>query len=189
MSVRAEIGLALLLALGITVAVVAGKKTGAPASPFEPASTFASGPSGSRGPYEVLQALGLKVERRRIPLFDLNREAQHHPRVLVILDLRQGGLALESSEIAQVAQFVRSGGALFLAGSTGGIARCLPWAIRVQSSYRPDSFPVEPVAGRDLPDVTNFFQPRRDSVGPCEARQPAEVPRTKFLACLFVDLK
>ncbi|HKR55055.1 MAG TPA: DUF4350 domain-containing protein [Gemmatimonadales bacterium] len=168
MSVRAEIGLALLLALGITVAMVVGKKSGAPAAVYEPASTFASGPSGSRGPYEVLQELGVKVERRRIPLFDLNSETDHHPRILIILDLEQPGLPLESSEIKQVAQFVQSGGMLVLAGFTGGIARCLPWAIRSQTSYRPDSFPVAPVAGRDLPDVTNFFQPRRDSVAPGE---------------------
>jgi hypothetical protein len=166
MSVRAEIGLALLLALGITVAVVAGKKSGAPAAMFERSSTFASGPSGSRGPFEVLQALGLKVERRRIPLFDLNQEDRHHPRLLVIADIEPWEIPLESAEITQVATFVRSGGAVFLAGYTGGIARCLPWAIRQQAAYRPDSFPVEPVAGRDLPDVTNFFQPRSDSVQP-----------------------
>jgi len=166
MSVRTELGLALLLALGITVAVVAGKKSGAPAAAFEPASSFASGPTGSRGPFEVLQALGLKVERRRIPLFDLNQEAQHRPRLLVILDVEQWELTLESAEIAQVARFVRGGGTLFLAGYTGGIARCLPWAIRQQTAYRLDSFPVDPVAGRDLPAVTNFFQPRQDSVEP-----------------------
>lgn len=171
MSVRAEIGLALLLALGITVAVVAGKRSGAPAAASEPASTYASGPTGSRGPYEVLQDLGVRVERRRIPLFDLNHEVQHHPQVLVILDVAQGELPLQSSEIAQVAEFVRSGGTLVLAGYTGGIARCLPWAIRAQTSYRPDSFPVAPVGGRDLPDATNFFQPRRDSVAPGEDTQ------------------
>lgn len=168
MSVRAEIGLALLLALGITVAIVAGKRSGAPAPEYEPASTFASGPSGSRGPYEVLQELGVKVERRRIPLFDLNSEKDHHPQILVILDLEQGEGPLQSSEIRQVAQFVRSGGMLVLAGYTGGIARCLPWAIRSLTTYRPDSLPVAPVAGRDLPDVTTFFQPRQDSVAPGE---------------------
>ena len=168
MSVRAEIGLALILAFGITVALVAGKKSGAPAAAFEPASTFASGPGGSRGPYEVLQALGVKVERRRIPLFDLDSERQHHPDVLVVLDVGPGELPLESSEIAQVAEYVRKGGTLVLAGYTGGIARCLPWAIRTPTSVRRDSFPVAPVAGLDLPDVTNFFQPRRDSVTPGE---------------------
>lgn len=169
MSVRVEIGLALLVAIAVTVAVVAGKRSGAPAAAYEPASTYASGPSGSRGPYEVLQELGVKVERRRSPLFDLNHDEQHHPRVLVILDIGPGEVPLQTSEVTQVAQYVRAGGTLVLAGYTGGIARCLPWAIRVQTSYRADSFPVAPVAGRELPDVTNFFQPRRDSVAPGEA--------------------
>ena len=168
MSVRTEIGLALLLALGITIAVVAGERTGAPAAVFEPASSYASGPAGSRAPFEVLQHMGVKVERRRSPLFDLNEGGEHHPRVLVILDLEPGELSLRSAEISQVAKFLKTGGALFLAGNTGGIAPCLGWTRRGRTALRADSFPVEPVSGVRLPPVVSFFQPRRDSLDPGE---------------------
>lgn len=168
MSVRAEIGLALLLALGITVAVVAGGRAGAPAAVLEPASTFASGPSGSRAIYEVLQDLGLKVERRRTSFFDLNQAGPHHPDLVVILDLALWEPSLQSAELSQVAKYVRSGGALLLTGGTGGIAPCLGWARRPQTKAPPDSFAVEPWDGRTLPDVVTFLQPRRDSIVPGE---------------------
>jgi hypothetical protein len=171
MSLRAEIALAVLVAVGITVAVVAGERTGAPASAFEPASSFASGPAGSRAPFEVLQRVGVKVERRRSPLFDLNQSGVHHPRVLVILDLQPGEMALRSAEVSQVAAFVKSGGVLFLAGNTGGIAPCLGWTRRSRTPLRADSFPVEPVSGLRLPPVVSFFQPRRDSLEPGEENQ------------------
>ena len=168
MSVRAEIGLALLLALGITIAVVAGARTGAPASAFEPASSYASGPAGSRAPFEVLHEVGVRVERRRSPLFDLNEHTSHHPRLLVILDLEPGELPLGSAEITQVANFVKSGGALLLAGTTGGIAPCLGWAHTTRAPIHADSFPVQPVSGVRLPPVVSFFQPRRDTLAPGE---------------------
>ena len=168
MSVRAEIGLALLLALGITIAVVAGARTGAPASAFEPASSYASGPAGSRAPFEVLHEVGVRVKRRRSPLFDLNEHTSHHPRLLVILDLEPGELPLGSAEITQVANFVKSGGALLLAGNTGGIAPCLGWAHTTRAPIHADSFPVQPVSGVRLPPVVSFFQPRRDTLAPGE---------------------
>jgi len=171
MSVRAEIGLALLLALGITVAVVAGGRSGAPAAAFEAPSSFASGPSGARGVYEVLQAVGLKVERRRTPFFDLNQKGAHHPTLLVMLDLEPWDQALKSVELTQVARYVKAGGALFLVGGTSGIAPCLGWGRRVESRYRTDSFAVQSVSGLNLPPVTTFMQPRRDSLDPGEANR------------------
>src|SRR2546425_2914179 len=44
------------------------------------ASAFLSGPRGSSATYEVLARLRIPVERRRTPLFDLERDARHRPR-------------------------------------------------------------------------------------------------------------
>jgi hypothetical protein len=198
MSVRTEVGLALLLALAISVAVVAGGRSGAPAAAFEPASSFASGPTGGRAIYEVLQSLGLKVERRRSPLFDLDQEGAHHPALLMIIDLEPWDRSLQSVELAQVAKFVRTGGALFLVGGTSGIAPCLGWARRGEASFHPDSFAVQPVSGLNLPPVTSFLQPRRDSLEPGErSRCPSfgavaavdTVVRTRSGRPVFLDLR
>jgi len=163
-SVRAEIGLALLLLLGITVAVVAGNRAGAPAPAYEPASTFASGPEGSQAPYEVLRAMGLTVERRRSPLFDLNTGGAREPRLLV---LAAPELALQPAELVQVGKFVRQGGVLLLAGNTGGVGPCLGWVRSAATAQtRRDSFPVAPAFGLSLPPVAAYLLPRRDSLEP-----------------------
>jgi len=74
MSRRLELGLVLLLALAITVAVVAGRRS-AGSGPEQDlrASTLLSGPLGSRALYDVLVRLGIPVERRRAPLLDLGK--------------------------------------------------------------------------------------------------------------------
>jgi len=163
-SVRAELGLALLLALGIAVAVVAGNRTGAPAPAYEPASTLASGPEGSRALFDVLRAMGLTVERRRSPLFDLNGGGAPAPGLLVLAAPER---PLEPAELRQVGKFVRGGGALLLAGNTGGVGPCLGWVRSAEAAAsRRDSFPVAPAFGRELPAVAAYLLPRRDSVAP-----------------------
>ena len=64
----------LLLAAVLTVAVLAGRgrRRGVPL--YEPASTYRTGPTGGRAPYDVLARLGVPMERRRAPLFDLARD-------------------------------------------------------------------------------------------------------------------
>ena len=86
MSYRTEIGLALLLATAVTIALVAGAR-GAHrvTSRWEPLSTYRTGPMGGRGAYEVLVRLGVQVERRRTPLFDLDREEQRRPAILAVV--------------------------------------------------------------------------------------------------------
>src|SRR2546425_10329704 len=80
------------------------------------ASAFLSGPRGSSATYEVLARLRIPVERRRTPLFDLERDARHRPAVLVVLD---PPLELAPAELAQVVRFVRGGGAVVVAGTRG----------------------------------------------------------------------
>ncbi|MGH7538785.1 MAG: hypothetical protein ACREMF_09135, partial [Gemmatimonadales bacterium] len=71
MSYRAELGLVLLLVLALTVALLAGRRRPRAVEAYEPVSTYRTGPSGGRGPYDVLARLGVPVERRRTALFDL----------------------------------------------------------------------------------------------------------------------
>jgi hypothetical protein len=71
---------------------------------------------------------------------------------------------------------VKSGGVLFLAGNTGGIAPCLGWTRSGRTPIRVDSFPVEPVAGVRLPPAVSFFQPRRDSLDPGEENHCRSFP-------------
>src|SRR2546422_124975 len=115
---RLEIWLVLLLALAMGVAVWAGNRSGGGTPDFDfRASAFLSGPRGSSATYEVLARLRIPVERRRTPLFDLERDARHRPAVLVVFD---PPLDLAAAELAQVVRFVRGGGAVVVAGHGGG---------------------------------------------------------------------
>ena len=82
MSNRTEIGLAVLLAVALIVAVLAGHRQRRAVSRWERVSTYTTGPTGGRGPYDVLARLGVPVERRRTPLFDIGRQARGRPAVL-----------------------------------------------------------------------------------------------------------
>ncbi|HTY07091.1 MAG TPA: DUF4350 domain-containing protein [Gemmatimonadales bacterium] len=173
MSLRTEIGLALLLALGVTIAVVAGSRAGAPTPAYEPASTFADGPTGSRALYEVLQRVGLTVERRRIPLFDLNDE-RRLPGLLVVVETE---IALRTAELTSLGKYVRGGGAVLVAGRTGGIGPCIGWARQIPGTpLRHDSFPVTPAFGRELPPAATYLVPWRDTTGTGPDRCPPLSP-------------
>ncbi len=124
MSYRTEIGLVLLLAAALTLAIVAGSGRRR-AVPFdEPASTYRSGPTGGRAPYDVLARLGVPVERRRTPLFDLARQLRRRPAVLVEVAPDQW---LAPAEREAVARYIRTGGALVVVGDAGGLPECLEW--------------------------------------------------------------
>ncbi len=159
MSRRLEVGLVLLLALAVAFAVWAGKRSGGGTPDFDfRASAFLSGPRGSRALYDVLVRLRIPVERRRTPLFDLAQDPRHRPAVLAVLD---PPLDLEAAELAQVARFVRAGGAVVAAGSGGGITRCVGWRTANATRFvASDSFPVQPPQpGLDLPPVADYLKP------------------------------
>ncbi len=161
MSLRGELGLAALLAAGVTVAIVAGRRSGAPAREYEPASTFRSGPDGARGIYEVLTRLGRPVARRRTPLFDLAKNLRRRPGLLVEAD---PPLDFETAEMAQLVAFLRRGGQVVASGEGAGVTRCAGWAPRwVGTIRRDDSLAVtaagEAPAGLSLPGVNKYLQP------------------------------
>lgn len=161
MSLRGELGLAALLAAGVTVAIVAGRRSGAPAREFETASTFRSGPNGARGIYEVLARLGRPVARRRTPLFDLAKNVSRRPGLLVEADPPND---FESAEMAQLVAFLRRGGQVIATGEAAGVTRCAGWAPRwVGTGRRDDSLAVTTATdtpdGLSLPGVREYLQP------------------------------
>jgi hypothetical protein len=161
MSRRLEVWLVLLLALAVGIAIWAGTRSGggraAPTFDFR-ASAFLRGPQGSRAVYDVLARLRIPVERRRRPLFDLERDLRRRPDRLVVLD---PPLDLEGAELAAVVAFVRGGGAVLAAGTGGGITRCVGWTTGYATRFvAGDSFPVAPPEpGLDLPPVADYLKP------------------------------
>lgn len=124
MSWRGELALALALAAVLGIAVIAGRRGAVPAPEFEPPSTYKAGPAGARGPYEVLRALGLPAERRRVALFRLNDTTRGAPAVLVEI---APPVPFEAGEVRQLVRFVRAGGTLLVAGYARGLPRCVGW--------------------------------------------------------------
>jgi hypothetical protein len=158
MSHRLEIGLALLLATAIAVAIWAAQRSPKPPT-FDPrASTFLSGPQGSKGLHEVLIRLKQPSERRRVALFNLATDRRHRPAILAVLN---PPISLQDAELEQVVQYVRSGGAVVAAGSAGGITRCAGWRL-VPDSFRSDSVAVRsPQPGLRLPRAARTLAPRK----------------------------
>jgi hypothetical protein len=164
MSYRLELGLALLLAGAIGVAVFAANRTPKPAESDFRASTFLSGPDGSQALYRVLVRLGRSVERRRTALFSLagdtvsSRGTVPVPALLVVL---QPWMPLESAELEQVVRFVQQGGAVLAAGSGGGITRCAGWRLQPERASDESVAVRQPGrAGLRLPPAARVLAPR-----------------------------
>lgn len=144
MSYRLEIALVLLLGAAIAVALWAANRSPKPPELDPRASTFLSGPQGSKALHEVLVRLGRPSERRRTALFTLAEDRARRPAILVVLD---PPMSLQDAELEQVAEFVGSGGAVVAAGRGGGITRCAEWRLE-PDRLRDDSVSVRPPAGR-----------------------------------------
>jgi len=162
MSYRLEIALVLLLAAAIAVALWAANRSPKPPE-FDPrASTFLSGPHGSKALHEVLVRLGRPSERRRTALFTLAADGARRPAILVVLD---PPISLQEAELEQVAEFVGSGGAVVAAGRGGGVTRCAEWRLE-PDHLRDDSVSVRPPAGKAglrLPRAARVLAPlKRD---------------------------
>ena len=148
----------LLLCAALALAIWAGRRVAGPQPIVDyRASTLVSGPDGSRALYDILARLGVPVERRRTPLFDLATDTERRPAALAVIDPPQD---LVSAELSQVVQFVREGGAVVAASRGGGITRCVGWEV----AYRFDIMQVDSfqVVGTDrvvLPAVTNYLRP------------------------------
>jgi hypothetical protein len=166
---RIELLIGALLALTVGIVLVFGGAPEQGSSLDTRPSTLRSEPDGSKALYDVLVRLGVPTERRRQPLFDVNRNPSHRPAVLAVLDPL---LSLEAAELEQVARFVHAGGAVVAAGSGGGITRCVGWVTaNAARLLRVDSFPVQPPApGLDLPPVVDYLR-RPGVAGETDARR------------------
>ncbi len=160
MSYRTEIGLVVLLAAALLLAILAGGGRRPFTSTDEPVSTFRTGPAGGRAPYDVLARLGVPVERRRIPLFDLARQVRRRPAVLAVVSPERW---LAPAEREAVARYAASGGVLVAVGDAGGLTECLGWEIALPDSadrVRRDSAPIDAPPGiYHLPPVTRVLRP------------------------------
>ena len=157
MSYRLEIGLVLLLAGAIGVAVVAAGRTPKPQPVDYRASTLVSGPRGSKALYDVLIRLGHPVQRRRTPLFDLAGDTARRPAPALLVVLNPP-IHLEPAELEQVVRFVNGGGAVLAAGTGGGITACAGWDAEPPTrGFALDSVPVRAPEGLRLPSVARVL--------------------------------
>jgi len=160
---RVELGLALLLAAAVGVAVFTGVRSPKPTPENELPSTFLTGPGGSKALYDVLARLGQPVERRRTALFNLTRDEHHRPALLVLIG---PSLPLQSAELEEVVKYLRGGGAVLAAGNAGGITDCLGFeAQESRKKVEVDSMAVapspHPASAPDLrlPPATRYLEP------------------------------
>jgi hypothetical protein len=128
MSYRLEIGLTLLLALAIAIALWASNRRPSRPSDYDfRSSTYLSGPTGSQALDAVLSRLGRRSERRRTSLLNLATERAHRPAILVLLD---PVIPLQVAELEQLARYVRGGGAVLATGEGAGVTECTGWRIQ-----------------------------------------------------------
>jgi len=164
MSYRLEIGLVLLLATAIGVAVFAANRTPKPAEPDRRASTYLSGPDGSQALYRVMVRLGRPMERRRTALFGLSADTTTHRTRAALLVVLNPPISLDDVELDEVVTFVAHGGAVLAAGHGGGITSCAGWR-REPEGYVDDSSTVRPIeqngARLRLPRAARVLVPRQ----------------------------
>src|SRR5258706_13421133 len=164
MSYRLEIGLVLLLAAAIGVALFAAGRTPRPAELDYRASTYLSGPDGSQALYRVMVRLGRPTERRRKALFGFAGDATTRQTRAALLVVLNPPIDLDDIEIDEVVSFVAHGGAVLAAGFGGGITRCAGWR-REPEGYADDSSTVRPIVQGEarlrLPRAARVLAPRQ----------------------------
>jgi len=162
MSYRLEVGLALLLAGAIGLAILAANRTPKPTERDFRTSTLLAGPEGSQAVYGVMLRLGRPVARRRTPLFTLADDTTRKPGSPALLVVLDPPIPLDDTELEQVERFVRQGGAVLAAGYGGGITRCAGWRVQ-PDRLRDDSVAVRPPRGAEqlrIPRAARVLGPR-----------------------------
>src|ERR1051325_1008591 len=107
-----------------------------------------AGPGGAKGLADVLKRLGVPVQRRERPLFDLSAEtAGANGELLAFLDIYEPTVR----ELGVVRRYVARGGRVFVAGYTG-VEQCFAYrsAPVGGSEVDPDTVPVVAPAGWSL---------------------------------------
>ena len=115
---RGEATLVLAILAGLVVAAVLGQRAAPRGDLLDPRrSTLLPGPRGAKGLTDVLEALGIPVDRRRRAWFRLAADSASldHTALLVLLDVASA-LPLTDVELRTLRDFVAHGGSAFLAG-------------------------------------------------------------------------
>lgn len=116
-----DFAVAALVAVALTAALLAGRAIGPARAQFDTRlSTYLSGPAGAKGLAATLRRLGVAVEQRRRPLFDLGDSTARRPEMLVLLDIGY----MTAREAEAVRQYIATGGRVFVAGRAA-VTTCL----------------------------------------------------------------
>lgn len=145
---RPELWLGLALAGAMTVVMLAGGANFTQNWRDQRRSIRLSSPGGSKGLAEVLKRLGVSVQRRERPLFDLSTEdPATNSQLLAFLDIYEPTVR----ELGVVRRYVARGGRVFVAGYTG-IEQCFAYrsAPIGDSEVEPDTVAVAAPAGWSL---------------------------------------
>jgi len=152
---RGERAVVLGAIAAVVLAAVAGVVTAPTRDLDDPRlSTFLAGPHGAKGLAQTLRHLGMTVEQRRHPYFDLASDSVQPRRavLLAFLDIDRP----TARELVAVRDYVTHGGRVFVAGVTG-IETCFGYhSRRLRRGAEADSSPVLsgawrlPRAGRTL---------------------------------------
>ncbi len=152
---RGERAVVLGAIAAVVLAAVAGVVTAPTRDLDDPRlSTFLAGPHGAKGLAQTLRHLGMTVEQRRHPYFDLASDSVQPRRavLLAFLDIDRP----TARELVAVRDYVTHGGRVFVAGVTG-IEMCFGYhSRRLRRGAEADSSPVLsgawrlPRAGRTL---------------------------------------
>lgn len=116
-----------ILVITFVIAVVLGRRAGGDVDLNDPrTSTLLAGPQGSLALARALERLGVVVEHRRRPLFDVaSRGGAGAGEVLALLNLTESPTG---QELVAVSRYAASGGRVLVAGEVG-VERCWGFAV------------------------------------------------------------
>jgi hypothetical protein len=170
----------------LIVAAIAGLRT-APSEALYDArrSTFLTGPEGAKGLAQALEAVGVPVERRQRPLYGVAADSARPDSTawLALLGLspqpvETGRLFPDTREVSQaerreLMRYLKRGGALLLAGSSG-VEECFGMDVtRVRHGGDGESQVVGPPGSDSLPAARYAWQTADPEEGSGECTAPA----------------
>jgi hypothetical protein len=153
MSLRNELALLAILVGGITLASFLGGRSGVRDDLADPrTSTLLAGPEGALGFARALEHLGVEVETRRRPLFDVELIGDNLSRE--ILALVNMPMPPTEQELLAVSRYVEQGGRVLVVGDSA-VAACFGYLISRRLGDPGDSISVDPpFPGWSLPATT-----------------------------------